>query len=569
VRPLLPSLTEPIRAVPARAGRFLADLAGTVLAPGATLRRVARRRSLLESVAALLLLSAVLVALRAAEFEPDTPLFGHWLRVAAVTLAVWLFFAHLLWRVGCLLGGRTAWRRLAAATATGFTTGGALAALVAGPVLWWVAVPLLVWAWWIVVAAVRSGLRLGRPGAAATTLVVSALVWACYVAALPWRFERVGVDLLLGLWGVEAPAQHLLLPNLAILAALSVLAAGMVLAVTARRVWRVSAGLAVGVVGVGALVAAGWFVGYLNGFLRSPLDQPHAIAVADDGSLLIKGVGGGGRIAAGRAMTWRRRDVGDGLLPGPDGSALLLDAAESEALVVEADGRIARTLALPSDLPFGLALRLGEVAHDRQGRLYLFVGRPARIHRVTLDGDEPRDEVIPATDDGPAGAIENPLSVAVGSDGTVYVADRRPAGLVRVLRIAQDGASVGVVHEEFAAPGETWRLVAGLDGVIYLGSTRLADGRVTRWLVRRLTSEGAFVEAFAKTADQPGAIATGNVHFAVDADGTLYAADLANFRVAVFDPRGRLVSVLPADTWYRRLAVSLLRRTRASAARNP
>lgn len=550
-------------------GIFLANLVGSILAPGPTMRRIARRRSLADAVAALLLLATLLVALSrgSGASAPHAPAMSDglraWLIMAAVALAVWLFFAHLLWRLGLLLGGHGRLPAVAATTGMALAVGGMLAALVADDVPLWLSLPMLLWCGWILVTAVRRAHGFSHARAAAATLIVAAIGWACYTAGLPWRFERMLIPELLGALRVNAPAEHLLWPNLAILAALAVLAAGLVGTAIFQRRWLAGGAQVVAGVGLAAVIVGAWFVRYLDRFLTSPMAQPVSVVAASDGGLFVIGVGGGVRIDAEGTVAWRRPDAGDEVLPGPAGTALLLRAAERDILVVAPDGTVARTLPVPDGLPFEMACRLGEVTGDRADRLFLFGGQPMQVFSITLGAESAETAVIADLDDPLAQVIGRPRSLAVGADGLLYLADQAADGRGRVLRFSAERGTAEVIFEAPAEGHERWRLAVGLDGALYLASTREVAGRVTQWQVRRLRPPGEFREVFTRTADQPGCLGTPNPAFTVDAQGTLYAADLDNFCILVLDSDGRLVRTIPGDTWYRSLAVWLIRRTRA------
>ena len=110
-------------------------------------------------------------------------------------------------------------------------------------------------------------------------------------------------------------------------------------------------------------------------------------------------------------------------------------------------------------------------------------------------------------------------------------------------------------------------MTAGRDGSVYLGLTRMTGAAGTEWEVKRLDADGSTVTLLRLPAGHPAAVATPRVSFAVDARGTIYAADRANFRLAVFSSAGKLLRTMPADTWYHRLARRLLRVRPAAASR--
>jgi uncharacterized protein (TIGR03663 family) len=204
------------------------------------------------------------------------------------------------------------------------------------------------------------------------------------------------------------------------------------------------------------------------------------------------------------------------------------------------------------------------------------------------------------------GLFEAPRNVAVGPDGTIYVAD---SGNNRIQRFSEDGAFLTAwghlckMYENQqgcqTADGaggfyDPWSLAVDADGFVYVADTWnhrvqkfTADGEfVTMWGVYGTTEEpaaspGLFWGPRDVTVDPQGLIYvsdTGNkriqvftrdgepvaqwggrgaadgrfdepVGIAVAGDGRTYAADTWNQRIQVFDADHRYVSKWAIDTW--------------------
>jgi sugar lactone lactonase YvrE len=148
-------------------------------------------------------------------------------------------------------------------------------------------------------------------------------------------------------------------------------------------------------------------------------------------------------------------------------------------------------------------------------------------------------QTVVGSDGTEPGQFKAPRSVAIGRDGSLYVADTFNH---RVQHLAPDG-TVLQVWGEFAdeaqteAPGgtfnEPWGIAVAPDGTVYVADT---------WnhRVQRFSSTGAFLTMFGTfgQAETPTDF-WGPRAVSVDSHGRVFVADTGNKRIAIFDSRGQ------------------------------
>jgi len=140
------------------------------------------------------------------------------------------------------------------------------------------------------------------------------------------------------------------------------------------------------------------------------------------------------------------------------------------------------------------------------------------------------------------GQFLNPRDVAVAPDGTIYVADTNNH---RIQHLSADGQVLDVWGtfadlSKGAAPGgtfyEPWGVAVGPDGSVYVADT---------WnhRLQKFTADGQFLTmwGFFGQGETPFAL-WGPRDIAIDANGMVYVTDTGNKRVVVFDPQGGYIT---------------------------
>ena len=141
-----------------------------------------------------------------------------------------------------------------------------------------------------------------------------------------------------------------------------------------------------------------------------------------------------------------------------------------------------------------------------------------------------------------AGQLDAPRGIAIGPDGSIYVADSRNH---RIQRFAEDGTVLNVwgsfadVLSGDAPQGtfnEPWGIAVGQDGSVYVTDT---------WnhRVQKFTAEGDFITmwGYFGAAENPDGF-WGPRGIIVDAENRVYIADTGNKRIAVFDSNGNFLT---------------------------
>lgn len=147
-------------------------------------------------------------------------------------------------------------------------------------------------------------------------------------------------------------------------------------------------------------------------------------------------------------------------------------------------------------------------------------------------------DVTIGTQGSEAGQFDGPRGVAVAPDGSVYVADSRNH---RIQHLSADGQILGV-WGSFAdvskgdAPGgtfnEPWGVAVGPDGSVYVADT-------WNYRIQKFTADGQFIQmwGYFGQGEKPDAF-YGPRSVAVDKNGKIYVSDTGNKRIVVFNSDG-------------------------------
>ena len=141
------------------------------------------------------------------------------------------------------------------------------------------------------------------------------------------------------------------------------------------------------------------------------------------------------------------------------------------------------------------------------------------------------------------GQFNKPRNLAVAADGSVYVAD---SGNNRIVHMSADGKPLqtwgvtGDATKEGGAPGgsfnEPWSVAVGVDGSVFVADT---------WnhRIQKFTADGKFLKmwGYFGQAEKPDGF-WGPRGLAVDKKGNVYVTDTGNKRVVVFTPEGDFVT---------------------------
>ena len=162
---------------------------------------------------------------------------------------------------------------------------------------------------------------------------------------------------------------------------------------------------------------------------------------------------------------------------------------------------------------------------------------PYEGKQISLDADK-----VIGTNGTQPGQFQNPRDVALAPDGSLYVSDTANN---RIQHLSAEGSLLqewGYFADisKGTAPGgtffEPWGIAVGSDGSVYVADT---------WnhRIQKFTAEGGFVTmwGYFGQADTPFAI-WGPRDIAIDKNGNLYVTDTGNKRVVIYDKDGNFVN---------------------------
>ncbi len=187
------------------------------------------------------------------------------------------------------------------------------------------------------------------------------------------------------------------------------------------------------------------------------------------------------------------------------------------------------------------------VRKDIAAKVWNFGASPVLPEEIFADPYEgkginlPADKALGSEGTAP-GKFKNPRDIALAPDGTLYVAD---TGNHRIQHLSPDGEVLQVwgtfsnSAENQAPPGtfyEPWGIAVGPDGSVYVADT---------WnhRVQKFTAEGQFITQWGYFGQgESGAAFWGPRDILVSPDGRVFVSDTGNKRIAVFDPDGNFIT---------------------------
>ena len=318
---------------------------------------------------------------------------------------------------------------------------------------------------------------------------------------------------------------------------------------------------------------------------KAKLDFPHGLAIAADGALLIadsannrvRRVGRNGIITT-IAGTGQEGSAGDSgpatqaqldspvdVAVGPNGGIYVAEADGNRVRLIDGNGKITTVAGTGTegfsgdggpavraefDLPLALAVDGADVyvADADNGRIRR-IDAVGTITTVAGNGsDEDGEDGVLATAVGLAG----PDAMALGGDGTLYVAERTGH---RIRRVTPDGlittvAGTGVAG--FAGDGGPGAkaMVAGPDAVLVGPGGEIYVGDTLNERVRRIDGNGRITTIVGHGHDYPGdGLPATEAHLVNPytvrrgPDGAVYVADAGNNRVRRIAPDGVITTV--------------------------
>jgi streptogramin lyase len=171
------------------------------------------------------------------------------------------------------------------------------------------------------------------------------------------------------------------------------------------------------------------------------------------------------------------------------------------------------------------------VAVDGSGSVYVVDGQNRRIQKLSSSGDVLAVWGGPGSAPGQFGSeTDGPVGIAVGPDGSVYIAD---AGNHRIQKLSPDGQVLAVWGAKGRDRGE-FNFPTGV-AVDPGGNVYVADAGNQR--VQKLSPAGEPLAIWGSRGRGPGHF-TNPQHLALDTQGRVYVTDAESHRLHRFTPAG-------------------------------
>jgi DNA-binding beta-propeller fold protein YncE len=212
-----------------------------------------------------------------------------------------------------------------------------------------------------------------------------------------------------------------------------------------------------------------------------------------------------------------------GIALGPDGAVWLVDVAAHRVMKFTPEGRLQMVIGNPggnpgdNDTPYAFN-RPTHLAFKPGGGFYVSDGYVnSRVVEFSKDGKQLRHWGSKGTGDGQFDLVHD---VAVDKQGRVYVADRANS---RVQVFDANGKFLA----KWTGVGQPW----GLYYVAKEDALYMADGLDNR--IVKLSTEGEVLGQLSQFGKMPGELDFPH-HLAVDSEGSIYVAEIKNWRVQKF-----------------------------------
>lgn len=219
------------------------------------------------------------------------------------------------------------------------------------------------------------------------------------------------------------------------------------------------------------------------------------------------------------------------LTAGPDDRVYAVDIERGQVAIYQLDLWQDGSIDLTGGVP--LNGERYDLAVDGDGTLYLLDSTAGRVYRYAADGSVigDWDGSSDVGEEANAGALVNPLAIAVDDRGLVYVTETLLDGRGRIRSFTAEGVEVSAWWNPDAP------LPAGLQAIEVVGSTIsvLADSSDMPGTILQFDAlEGTFIgQVDLFSADNPDVVRRS---FAVDAAGNIYVVDPVTVEVVGFSP---------------------------------